>query len=75
MSPKNISIRPLVSEELLRRIEGEYLEMAALRLTPAQASRLWGVDVLMSEAMLDALVGIGFLIRSREGAYSRRDQN
>ena len=30
--------------ELLGRIRGEYLEMPGLKLTLAQAQRLWGLD-------------------------------
>ena len=31
-------------DEVLQRIQGEYLEMPGLRLTPAQAQRLWGLE-------------------------------
>jgi len=30
-------------EETLQRVQGEFREMPGLRLTPAQASRLWGL--------------------------------
>jgi hypothetical protein len=53
------------------RIRGEFLEMPGLRLTPAQASRLWALDRRISEHILNALASAGFLARTREGAYLR----
>lgn len=54
---------------LLTRIRGEFLEMPGLRLTSAQAARLWAVDRRTSEWILDGLTAAGFLLRNREGAY------
>src|SRR5262245_25358211 len=34
----------LAHDDVLRRVQGEYLEMPGLRLTEAQARRLWGLD-------------------------------
>ena len=31
-------------EDVLQRIQGEFVEMPGLRLTAAQAQRLWGLD-------------------------------
>jgi hypothetical protein len=53
---------------LLHRIRNEYLEMPGLRLTPAQAARLWAVDRHTSERILQGLIAAGFLIKNREGA-------
>jgi hypothetical protein len=53
---------------LLTRIRGEFLEMPGLRLTSAQAARLWAVDPRTSAWILDGLTTAGFL-RNREGAY------
>jgi hypothetical protein len=58
----------LVLEE---RIRGEFLEMPGLSLTPQQAARLWDVDRITSERVLDLLASTGFLARTREGAYLR----
>lgn len=58
-------------DALERRIRGEFLEMPGLRLTPAQASRLWALDQLVSQRVLDLLTAAGFLVRTREGAYLR----
>ena len=59
-------------EETLRRVQGEFREMPGLRLTPAQASRLWGLDAVSSQALLDALVDARFLFRTHDGAFMRR---
>ena len=61
-------------ETLLARVRGEYVEMPGLRLTPAQAQRLWGLDQAACEALLGALVDAKFLFRTRDGAFMRFDQ-
>ncbi|MBA2603898.1 MAG: hypothetical protein H0U94_09935 [Acidobacteria bacterium] len=57
--------------EVLQRIQGEYLEMPGLRLTAAQAQRLWGLDREVCQALLDALIDAKFLCRTRDGAFVR----
>jgi hypothetical protein len=42
-----------------------------LRLTVAQARRLWGLDHASCEALLGALVEAKFLFRTRDGAFIR----
>jgi hypothetical protein len=54
---------------LLTRIRGEFLEMPGLRLTSAQAARLWAVDRRTSDWILNGLTTAGFLLRNRDGAY------
>src|SRR4026208_287724 len=61
-------------DEVLRRVQGEYTEMPGLRLTTAQAQRLWGLDRVACDALLDALVDAKFLFRTRDGAFVRSDQ-
>ena len=56
---------------LLQRIRSEFLEMPGLRLTPAQAARLWALDRHTSERVLDGLTLAGFLLKNRDGAYLR----
>ena len=56
---------------LVHRIRSEFLEMPGLRLTPAQAARLWALDRHMSERLLDHLTMAGFLLKTSEGAYVR----
>ena len=58
-------------DHLLERIQGEFAEMPGMRLTFRQAQRLWGLDLPTCRSLLDALVGMGFLIRSPEGVYAR----
>ena len=62
------------TEEMLRRVQGEYLEMPGLRLTEPQARRLWGLDAASCDALLGALVDAKFLFRTRDGAFMRLDQ-
>jgi hypothetical protein len=59
--------------EVLRRVKGEYLEMPGLRLTIAQAQRLWGLDRSVCDSLLGALVDAKFLFRTRDGAFVRAD--
>jgi hypothetical protein len=58
-------------EDVLRRVRGEYLEMPGLRLTEAQARRLWNLDQASCEALLGALVDAQFLFKTRDGAFMR----
>jgi hypothetical protein len=61
-----------VTDALLQRICGEFLEMPGLRLTSPQARRLWGLDEPTCREVLDFLVDARFLARpDRDGAYSR----
>ena len=61
-------------DDVLRRVQGEYIEMPGLRLTPAQAQRLWGLDRTACDTLLGALVDAKFLFRTRDGAFVRSDQ-
>jgi DNA-binding IclR family transcriptional regulator len=56
----------------MARIQGEYREMPGLRLTLAQACRLWHVDAATCETLLEHLVREGFLHRTDNGAYIAR---
>ena len=58
--------------DLLNRIRGEYLEMPGLRLTSAQAARLWAVELELASALLSVLVEAGFLTVSDDGQHARR---
>ncbi len=59
----------------LRQIRGEYREMPGLKLTVAQASRLWHVDASRVERMLEVLVADGVLRRTLTGAYLVRSES
>jgi DNA-binding IclR family transcriptional regulator len=59
----------LPSDALVARIQGEFREMPGLRLTVAEACRLWQLDASTCTAIVDALVVQGFLVRRRDGAF------
>jgi hypothetical protein len=58
-------------DEVLQRIQGEFVEMPGLRLTAAQAQRLWGLERDVCDALLGALVDAKFLLQTRDGAFMR----
>ena len=60
-------------DEVLQRIQGEFVEMPGLCLTAAQAQRLWGLEREVCDALLGALVDARFLSRTRDGAFVRQD--
>ncbi len=62
-------VRQRSIDELLQRAQGEYLEMPGLRLTPAQAQRLWGLRSSTCHMILTALLEKRFLRRTRDGAF------
>lgn len=63
-----------VPEELLRRIQGEFLEMPGLRLTQPQACRLWGLDRDLCVSLLARLVDAKFLTCTRDGSFVQLDR-
>jgi len=58
-------------DRLLRRIEGEFLEMPGLQLTREQAQRLWALDQDTCVAVLNELVHRAFLVRGIDHRYRR----
>jgi hypothetical protein len=56
---------------LVERIRAEYIEQPGLRLTEAQASRLWRLDEPTTRHALTELTGDAFLQRSEDGRYAR----
>ena len=58
-------------DQILDRICGEYLEMPGLRLTLAQAQRLWGLDGSLCAQLLQSLTEQQFLCRRHDGTYAR----
>ena len=56
-------------DSLLTRVRAEYDEMPGLRLTLAQACRLWQVDATTCQSLLDTLIRQSFLARTRDGAF------
>lgn len=70
-----LACREVAIDDALRRVQGEYLEMPGLRLTAAQARRLWGLDSQACDALLGALVDTKFLYRTRDGAFMRASRS
>ena len=60
-------------DDLVRRIKAEYLEMPGLRLSLAQAQRLWSVDAKTCKSVLEALLADQFLASTSSGNYRRFD--
>ncbi len=56
--------------DLVVRIAGEFREMPGLRLTPAQAQRLWSVDRPTCEGVLNALVDAKVLSARPDGTFA-----
>lgn len=66
--------RDLAAREALRcRVRAEFDEMRGLRLSLPQASRLFGLRDDVCARILDGLAIEGFLRRSADGRYGRRD--
>jgi Fic family protein len=63
------SRRPHADEVLVLRICGEFLEMPGVRLTCAQAQRLFGLNEDTCRRVLEALVADDFLARAPGGMY------
>jgi len=57
----------------IQLIRAEYLEIPGLHLTRNQVQRLWGLDDLTCDALLEALVNVRFLRQTRTGAYVKTD--
>ena len=56
-------------DQMLRRIQGEFLEMPGLRVTIPQGQRLWNLDACVCESLLAALVDVQFLDRTVDHAF------
>ena len=65
-------IRP--ANDLLRRIQGEFLEMPGLRLTEPQARRLWNLDAISYSTVVSMLLDAGFLFKTSDGSLMRVDK-
>lgn len=60
-------------ERIVDRIREEFREMPGLRLTPAQATRLWGLELDACRKVIDTLVAAEFLRWTPRGAVTRID--
>ena len=57
----------------LQLIRAEFLEIPNLCLTKPEVERLWGLDPVTAQAILEALIDAKFLRRTRHDAYVRAD--
>jgi hypothetical protein len=60
-------------EAVLRRVRSEFVEMPGLRLTPAQATRLWGLEADACHEVINALIDSSFLRWTAAGAVTRAE--
>lgn len=58
-------------DEVVGRLRAEYLEMPGMRLTYVQVQRLCGIEHLLCQRVLDALVADRFLSATADGYYTR----
>ena len=65
--------RPLDLDAVVRRVRGEFLEMPGMRLTPAQARRLWGLEPAVCRVVIETLVDSTFLRWTANGAVTRAE--
>ena len=70
METPDISLSRTPTATLVNRIKAEYLELPGLQLTAWQAQRLWGVDQIQCDAILEVLVETAFLRKTKSGAYA-----
>jgi hypothetical protein len=56
---------------MIRRVQCEFNEMPGLKLTEAQARRLWGLDGNTCRLILCTLLERRFLRRTASGMYVR----
>jgi hypothetical protein len=70
----NLDLPRIPTAALVNRIKAEYLELPGLHLTPWQAQRLWGLDQVQCEAVLEVLVETAFLRKTKGGAYAIADR-
>ena len=56
-----------------RRVREEFREMPGLRLTPAQATRLWGLEQEVCERVIDSLIAAAFLRWTAAGSVTRAE--
>ena len=58
-------------EAMVRRVRMEFLEMPGLRLTFAQAMRLWGLNEEDCRRVIETLISACFLQRTSTGEVVR----
>ena len=54
---------------LCERITAEYLEMPGLSLTKSQMQRLWSLEAIVCDTLIEALVSEGVVRKTLMGTY------
>lgn len=60
-------------EMLVHRVREEFREMPGLRLTLAQATRLWGLEHETCRQVIESLVAAAYLRWTATGAVTRAE--
>jgi hypothetical protein len=60
-------------ETVVRRVREEFREMPGLRLTPEQATKLWGLDQDLCRQVIDSLIARDFLRWTPAGSLVRNE--
>jgi hypothetical protein len=68
-NPPDICVKTI--HEAVIRLRAEYLDMPGLRLKPEQVQRLCGLERIVCQSVLDALVVGNFLRVTIDGEYVR----
>jgi hypothetical protein len=68
----HVPLAPFSFEDLVERVRAEFIEQPGLRLTEAQAVRLWHLDQPTCARVLTALTEGAFLRCGTDGRYIRR---
>jgi hypothetical protein len=61
----------MTTQDVVSRIRAEFLEMPGMRLTIQQVERLFGIERILSQSVLDSLVDERFLCVTPDGLYGR----
>jgi hypothetical protein len=61
-----------VKLHILERVLSDYRDMRGLKLTKAQAARLWGLSREDCDAILTVLMATGHLYRDEQGQFALR---
>ena len=64
---------PIDVHAIAERVRSEFNEMPGLRLTPAQAARLLGLDSRSCQRVISALVSSAFLRWTPDGSVMRAE--
>jgi hypothetical protein len=62
---------PMELERVVCRVREEFREMPGLRLTPAQATRLWGLEYETCRVVIERLVASDYLRWTAAGLVTR----